>query len=147
MISANHETTERVRCLEAGADDFLMKPFDSSELTARIDAVIRRSTAGPPVVLRCGTIEMRVNERVVLCEGKKIELSQREFSLLEFLLRNKNQIVTRQRILQQVWGYDFPTETNIVDVYISYLRRSLGCREEKKWIHTIHGEGFLLAEE
>jgi DNA-binding response OmpR family regulator len=147
VISASSATAERVRCLDVGADDYLVKPFDSSELAARVAAVLRRTGTAEATVLTCGDIRMRVSDHIVTRGEERINLSQREFALLEFLLRNKNQIVTRQRVLQQVWGYDFATETNIVDVYISYLRRAIDAGTGKKRIHTIHGEGFLLSDD
>ena len=132
--------------LQKGADDYLVKPFDSSELLARISALLRRTGYSRHFNLKAADLEMDVAGRIVTRAGKRIELSPREFSLLEFLLRNKNQIVTRKRLIEHVWGYNFEVETNIVDVYISYLRNAIDKGFSKKIIHTIHGEGFILSE-
>jgi DNA-binding response OmpR family regulator len=131
IISARDTVKDRVNGLEIGADDYLTKPFDSSELLARIQAILRRS----------GTLRT-----TVMRGDKKINLTQTEFSLLEFFLRNKNTILTRRRIAEQVWGYKFETGTNIVDVYISYLRDSIDKEFPKKLIETIRGEGFMLKD-
>ncbi len=144
IISANDKTRDRVSCLNLGADDFIVKPFDSNELLARMAAVLRRVGHTELAILRAGTLVMDLIERRVSREGKAIDLSPREFTLLEFFLRNPNQIITRQRLLQEVWGYEFETETNIVDVYLSYLRKAVDGPFQKKMLHTVHGEGFIL---
>jgi DNA-binding response OmpR family regulator len=146
VISAASKLDDRIKGLQKGADDYLVKPFDSSELLARITALLRRTGYSRHFNLKAADLEMDVSGRVVTRAGKRIELSPREFSLLEFLLRNKNQIVTRKRLIEHVWGYNFEVETNIVDVYISYLRNAIDKGFSRKIIHTIHGEGFILSE-
>jgi two-component system copper resistance phosphate regulon response regulator CusR len=146
VISAADRVDDRVTALQLGADDYLVKPFDSTELLARIGAVLRRMGNSQVSVLKAADLVLNLVSRTAIRAGKQIPLSQKEFSLLEFFLRNKNRIITRDRLIEQVWGYTFDTETNIVDVYISYLRKAIDKGFSKKLIHTIHGEGFILSE-
>jgi|WetSurMetagenome_2_1015567.scaffolds.fasta_scaffold66330_2 DNA-binding response OmpR family regulator len=146
IISARDTVKDRVIGLEIGADDYLTKPFDSSELLARIQAILRRSGTLRTAVLKAHDLSMDMVNRSVMRGDKKIDLTQTEFSLLEFFLRNKNTILTRRRIAEQVWGYKFETGTNIVDVYVSYLRDSIDKEFQKKLIETIRGEGFMLRD-
>jgi DNA-binding response OmpR family regulator len=147
ILSARDKTHDRVLGLELGADDYLVKPFDSTELLARVSAVLRRSGAVRSSILQAGDLVLDTVQRTVQRGGKNISLSPREYTLLEFFVRNKNQILTRRRIAEQVWGYTFDTGTNIVDVYISYLRKAIDDGFSKKLIRTIHGEGFILTED
>jgi len=147
ILTARDKVEDRIAGLQAGADDYLVKPFDSGELLARIQAILRRSGHLQTSVLQAGDLVMDITKRTVSRDGEVIPLSPKEFALLEFLLRNKNQILTRNRILEQVWGYTFETGTNIVEVYISYLRDSIDKDYTKKLIKTIYGEGFLLQDE
>jgi DNA-binding response OmpR family regulator len=146
IISARDTVKDRVNGLEVGADDYLTKPFDSSELLARIQAILRRSGTLRTAILKAHDLSMDMVKRTVMRADKKIDLTQTEFSLLEFFLRNKNTILTRRRIAEQVWGYKFETGTNIVDVYVSYLRDSIDKEFQKKLIETIRGEGFMLKD-
>jgi DNA-binding response OmpR family regulator len=146
ILTALEGVDHRIEALKTGADDYLAKPFDSGELAARIEAVLRRSGFSRTAVLQAADLTMDVVRRTVVRAGEKIPLSEKEFSLLEFLLRNKNQILTRKRLIEQVWGYKFETGTNIVDVYISYLRNALDKGFSRKLIHTMHGEGFILID-
>jgi DNA-binding response OmpR family regulator len=146
IISARDTVKDRVNGLEIGADDYLTKPFDSSELLARIQAILRRSGTLRTAILKAQDLTMDMVHRTVMRNSKKISLTQTEFSLLEFFLRNKNTILTRRRIAEQVWGYKFETGTNIVDVYVSYLRDSIDKEFPKKLIETIRGEGFMLKD-
>lgn len=147
ILSARDKTHDRVVGLELGADDYLVKPFDSTELLARVTAVLRRTGVVRSSVLQAGDLVLDIVQRTVQRGGKNITLSPREYSLLEFFVRNKNQVLTRRRIAEQVWGYTFDTGTNIVDVYVSYLRKAVDDGFSKKLIRTIHGEGFILSEE
>ncbi len=146
IISARDTVKDRVIGLEIGADDYLTKPFDSSELLARIQAILRRSGTLRTAILKAHDLTMDMVKRTVSRGDKKIDLTQTEFALLEFFLRNKNTILTRRRIAEQVWGYKFETGTNIVDVYVSYLRDSIDEEFPIKLIETIRGEGFMLKD-
>lgn len=147
ILSARDKVEDRVQGLQLGADDYLPKPFDSGELLARIEAILRRSGTYRISILQAADLTMDVVQRTVYRGGKKIELSPREFALLEYFLRNKNQILTRKRLAEQVWGYTFDTGTNIVDVYVSYLRKAIDHGFSKKLIHTVLGEGFILKDD
>lgn len=144
FLTARDSLKDKVHGLEIGADDYISKPFDSSELVARMQAILRRSGTIRTSILQAADLTMDVITRVVTRNGQVITLTQTEFSLLEFFLRNKNAILTRRRIAEQVWGYKFETGTNIVDVYISYLRDSIDKNFSSRLIETIRGEGFML---
>ena len=146
IITARCKMEDRIKGFQLGSDDYLVKPFDSSELLARISAVLRRSGISHTSKLHADDLVVDIVNRTVVRNNKSIQLSPTEFKLLEFFLRNKNQILTRKRIAEQVWGYTFDTGTNIVDVYVSYLRKAIDERHSKKLIHTIHGEGFILMD-
>jgi DNA-binding response OmpR family regulator len=147
ILSARGDIDDRILGLELGADDYLVKPFDSAELVLRLQAILRRSGHARTSVLQAADLTMDVVKRQVVRGTQSIDLTKKEFSLLEFLLRNKNIILTRKRIAEEVWGYTFDTGTNIVDVYLSYLRDSVDKGFERKLIQTIRGEGFLLKDD
>ena len=144
FLTARDGLKDKIKGLDLGADDYITKPFDSSELLSRMQAILRRSGAIRVSILEAEDLAMDVVSRVVTRSGQIITLTQTEFALLEFFLRNKNVILTRRRIAEQVWGYKFDTGTNIVDVYISYLRDSIDKEFSPKLIETIRGEGFML---
>jgi DNA-binding response OmpR family regulator len=146
ILSARHKVDDRITSLHMGADDYLVKPFDSSELLARVNAILRRYSSNVPARLGINDLVMDPVTHKVTRSDKEIHLSPTEYCLLEFFLKNQNQLLTRQRIAEQVWGYTFDTGTNIVDVYVSYLRKAIDKNFKKKLIHTIHGEGFILSE-
>jgi two-component system copper resistance phosphate regulon response regulator CusR len=146
VISARETVKDKVDCLEIGADDYITKPFDSSELFARIQAILRRSGTIRTSILSAMDLTVDLVKRTVMRNGKKISLSQTEFALLEFFMRNKNTILTRRRIAEQVWGYKFEIGTNIVDVYVSYLRDAVDEEFPIKLIETIPGKGYMLKE-
>ncbi len=146
ILSARDRIQDRILGLETGADDYLVKPFDSSELLARMQAVLRRAGVLRTSILQADDLVMDIVKRTVRRADKIINLTQTEFSLLEFFLRNKNTILTRKRIAEQVWGYKFETGTNIVDVYISYLRDAIDKNFLTKLIETVRGEGFILKD-
>jgi DNA-binding response OmpR family regulator len=148
ILSGLNAVDDKVKGLKLGADDYLAKPFDMKELMARIEALLRRvPTAAEVVKLEIADLEMDLVGRKVLRGGKEIELSPKEFSLLEYLLRNKNKVVSRKQIAEDVWGHHFDAGTNFVDVYINYLRNSIDKSFEKKLIHTVYGQGFIIKEE
>jgi len=145
VLTARGELTSRVRGLEGGADDYLTKPFDLPELLARVHALVRRARfRHEEAVLHVGMLTLDPLARRVALEGKSIDLSPREFALLEFLMRNVNRTVSRSRIAEAVWNYHFDTETNVVDVYINYLRRKLGTPTDGTEIRTVRGVGYRL---
>lgn len=146
ILTARRQIEDRIQGLEIGADDYLVKPFDSGELLARIHAILRRSGIERTSILSAADLVFDVVKKTVRRNDKELKLSQRELALLEFFLKNKNQIITRKRIAQEVWGYTFETGTNIVDVYVSYLRRSINDGFEHKLIQTVYGQGFMLKD-
>jgi len=139
---------DKVKGLKLGADDYLAKPFDVKELVARIDALLRRVPAPQEIVkIAAADLEMDLVARKVVRAGAELLLSPREFSLLEYLMRNKNKIVTRKQIAEDVWGHKFDAGTNFVDVYINYLRKSVDKDFPVKLITTVYGQGFVLKDE
>ncbi|MGH3014483.1 MAG: response regulator transcription factor [Gaiellaceae bacterium] len=146
MLTARAEVSDRVSGLDAGADDYLAKPFALQELFARVRALLRRSGAGEADALRFADLELDPSTREVRRGGEDIELTRTEFSLLELLLRNPRQVLTRSLIFERVWGYDFGTGSNSLDVYIGYLRRKTETGGRPRLIHTVRGVGYALRE-
>lgn len=145
LLTARDELESRVRGLEGGADDYLTKPFDLPELLARVSALIRRShLRHQDTVLSVGDVSVDPLRRKVTKGGKVIDLSPREFALLEFLTRNAGRTVSRARIAEAVWNYHFDTETNVVDVYINYLRKKVAQDPFGVVIRTVRGVGYRL---
>ncbi len=145
LLTARDELESRVRGLEGGADDYLTKPFDLPELLARVSALIRRShLRHQDTVLSVGDVSVDPLRRRVTKGGKAIDLSPREFALLEFLARNAGRTVSRARIAEAVWNYHFDTETNVVDVYINYLRKKVAQGPLGVVIRTVRGVGYRL---
>lgn len=145
VISGLSSVDDRIRGLKAGGDDYLVKPFALGELSARIEALLRRVDMTRVTRLRFGVLEMDLVDRSVLREGVSIELLPREFKLLAYFMRRPGQIVTREMLLQDVWNYKFLPQTNVVNVHIGNLRRKLG--EGRKFIVSLRGEGFKLNED
>jgi two-component system, OmpR family, copper resistance phosphate regulon response regulator CusR len=146
-LSEHHKDADRVRALEQGANDFLTKPFDEAELCARVKTVLWRMGISTSPVLQARDLTMDLNRRVVRRSSKTVNLTRTEFSLLELLLRNKNVILPRNYIREKVWGAKFEEGTNIVDVYINYLRTSIDKEFTPRLIHTVRGKGFMLRED
>lgn len=149
VLSALGSTDERVRGLKSGSDDYLGKPFAFSELLARVEALQRRGPSGTqPVVtsLRCADLSMDLLARRVERAGVRIDLQPREFRLLELLLRNKGQVVTRTMMLEEVWDYHFDPGTNVIDVHISRLRKKIDEGDRLPLLHTVRGVGYMLSE-
>ena len=145
MLTAKDEVESRVRGLEVGADDYLTKPFDLSELLARVHALIRRSELRhKDATLSVGSLTLDPLTRHVTQGGRRVDLSAREFALLEFLMRNAGRTVSRSRIAAAVWNYQFDPETNVVDVYVNYLRKKLFVGRRTTPIHTVRGTGYRL---
>jgi two-component system response regulator MprA len=152
VLTARDAVSDRVAGLDAGADDYLPKPFALEELLARLRALLRRRTAddiaaaagAPP--LRFADLSLDPETREVTRGDRPISLTRTEFSLLELLLANPRRVLSRDRILEQVWGYDFPTTGNALEVYIGYLRRKTEADGEPRLIHTVRGVGYVLRE-
>jgi two-component system response regulator PrrA len=144
VLSARDEVQDRVAGLEAGADDYVIKPFDLEELVARLRALLRRVPSAAGEVIRIGEVVIDPSQRRVTRAGREVELTRREFELLEELARHRNVVLSRQQLLERVWGYDFEVEGNVVDVFIGYLRRKLEAGGESRMIHTVRGVGFVL---
>jgi len=144
-LTAKGEQEDIVQGLELGADDYLVKPFSFAELQARVTAVIRRGQKDADMTrLAVGDLTLDLLSRTVSRNEKLIELSGKEFLLLEYLMRNAGQILTRTMILEQVWGYNFDTASNVIDVHINHLRRKIDSDLPNKLIHTIKGVGYVL---
>ena len=143
ILSARDETTDRIQGLELGADDYLVKPFEFGELLARVRAVLRRRQPDLTRVVRAGELSIDTATREVRLGERLIELSVREFDLLHFLTLNADQVLPRQRILDEVWGYNFFGDENNVEVYIRYLRQKLGDLHHQR-IQTVRGVGYRL---
>jgi len=147
ILTAKTSIEDRVEGLNAGADDYLLKPFSFRELTARINALFRRSQETLPPTLKVLDLELDPAKHAVRRDGRKIDLSAKEFAILEYLLRHKNQAVTRTMILEHVWDYNFDPASNIVDVFVNHLRKKVDTQKEKNLIQTIHGVGFKLSDD
>jgi two-component system response regulator MprA len=146
MLTARAEVENRVAGLDAGADDYVPKPFALAELLARLRALLRRTTNGTGEALRFAGLELDPGTREVRRAGAPIELTRTEFSLLELFLRNPRQVLTRSIIFERVWGYDFGLGSNSLDVYIGYLRRKTEADGQPRLIQTIRGVGYALRE-
>ena len=141
ILSARDEVEDRVAGLQAGADDYLVKPFAMQELVARLHALLRRCPPAPRDVLSAGDLRLDPAARTVARGDRPVDLTRREFALLETLMRNANVVLSRDQLLELVWGYDWAADGNVVDVFVGYLRRKLG---EPRNIHTVRGVGFVL---
>jgi two-component system response regulator MprA len=146
MLTARDSVTDRVAGLDAGADDYLVKPFALEELFARLRALLRRSPTGGST-LRFGDLSLDTGTRDVLRGERRIDLTRTEFLLLELFLRNPRQVLTRSLIFERVWGYDFGPASNSLEVYVGYLRRKLEDGGEPRLIHTVRGVGYALRDE
>jgi len=144
VISALSSVDERINGLKAGGDDYLIKPFDIRELTARVEALMRRGGDPRQTRLQVGPLEMDLVDRTTHCDGKPIDLLPREFALLEYFMRRPGQIVTRAMLLEDVWNFKFMAETNVVDVQIGNLRRKLDPTGVRRFIVNIRAVGFKL---
>jgi DNA-binding response OmpR family regulator len=144
MLTARDALEARVTGLDAGADDYLVKPFERQELLARMRALLRRRPPRGSAPLRVGDLSLNPDTHEVRRSERDIELTQREFELLEYLMRNERIVISRQRLLDEVWGYDPFSTTNTIEVFVSNLRRKLEAAEEPRLLHTIRGAGYVL---
>jgi DNA-binding response OmpR family regulator len=147
VLTALDSTNDKVRALDHGADDYLVKPFASAELAARVRALLRRSKGETTTELAYADVKMDLVKHRVTRGENDVELTNREFALLEYFLRNPEQVLTRAMLVQQVWGYQFDPMTNLVDVYINYLRTKIDMDGPIKLIHTVRGVGYALSRE
>jgi DNA-binding response OmpR family regulator len=145
LLTALDTVQDRVLGLDAGADDYLIKPFDFTELLARLRALLRRPPLQTDVVLQVGNLEMDTVQRLVRRGDRMIELSPREFSLLEYLMRHPHQVLSRTQIAQHVWSFDFYGDFKVIDVYIGYLRRKIDRNETTSLIQTVRGVGYRIS--
>jgi two-component system response regulator MprA len=146
MLTARDAVNDRVQGLDAGADDYLVKPFALAELLARLRALLRRQSGEAGEVLRFGDLELDLGTREAHRGTRAFSLTRIEFDLLELFLRHPRQVLTRDLILERVWGYDFDSGTNSLAVYVGYLRRKTEEGNEKRYIHTVRGVGYVLRE-
>jgi two-component system response regulator MprA len=146
MLTARAELEDRVAGLDSGADDYMVKPFERQELLARIRALLRRRPPRGAASLNVGDLMLNPDTREVRRGEREIELTNREFELLEYLMRNERLVVSRERLLDEVWGYDPMAATNTIDVFISNLRRKLEAGSEPRLLHTKRGAGYVLKE-
>ncbi len=146
MLTARDEVKDRVVGLETGADDYLVKPFSFEELLARVHALLRRRAAPAGEVLRFADLELDVDAREAQRGGRVIELTTTEFNLLLLFMRHPRKVLTRDVIMEHVWSYDFEGESNVLEVYVRYLRSKLEVGDGSRLIHTVRGAGYVLKE-
>jgi two-component system OmpR family response regulator/two-component system copper resistance phosphate regulon response regulator CusR len=144
VLTALGEVGERVDGLKGGADDYVVKPFEFAELMARVEAVCRRSSPRPEMVLRSGQLALNLSTRRAERADREIDLTPTEFSLLELLMRHAGQVVTRKMLCEHLWGFDWNGTTNVIEVHINHLRRKLGSDDEGPQIRTVRGRGYAL---
>ena len=145
MLTARSATEDIVQGLDHGADDYLTKPFAFNELLARIRSLLRRDRR-TQTVLKVGDLQLNTMTRKASRMGRLIELTAREYALLEFLMRNPQKLLTRQQLAKEIWGFDFDPGTNIIDVYINHLRKKIDQTIEKRLLHTVRGRGYYISE-
>ena len=144
MLTARDSITDKVAGLDLGADDYLTKPFAFEEFLARVRALLRRRDTDRAPVLRLDDLTVDPATRKVARGERRIELTARQYALLEYFLRNAGRILTRQMIAQHVWGLDFDAESNVIDVYVGYLRRKIERDRERRLLHTVRGAGYVM---
>lgn len=146
IMTARDAVSDKIKGLDLGADDYVLKPVDSQELIARVKALIRRNSKKPLPVLNIGDLEIDTQTRRVVRAGAEIDLPSKEFAVLELLARHSDEVVTRSMLMEHIWGSDFETFSNVVDVYIRNLRKKIDAGSQKKLIHTIRGGGYSLSD-
>jgi len=147
LLTVRATIEDKVLGLDAGADDYLTKPFAFQELVARVRALLRRRTEGGPAVLQFADLTLDPARHAAFRGSQKIDLTAKEFALLDYFMRNPGRVLTRTMIIEHVWDYDFDTGTNVVDVYVNYLRKKIDSDREPKLIHTIRGVGYVMKAE
>ncbi len=147
LLTVRATIEDKVLGLDAGADDYLTKPFAFQELVARVRALLRRRAGADPAILQVADLTLDPARRTVSRGGERIELTAREFALLDYFMRNPGRVLTRAMIAEHVWDYTFDTTTNIIDVYINYLRKKIDTGREAKLLHTVRGVGYVLKAE
>jgi two-component system, OmpR family, copper resistance phosphate regulon response regulator CusR len=146
LLTVRATIEDKVLGLDSGADDYLTKPFIFKELLARVRALLRRRTTESPPVMKVADLVLDPVSRTVTRGGGPVALTAKEFALLEYLMRNAGRVLTRTMIVDRVWNYDFDSETNVVDVYVNYLRKKVDAGHDVKLIHTIRGVGYVMKE-
>jgi heavy metal response regulator len=147
LLTVRAAIEDKVLGLDSGADDYLTKPFAFEELLARIRALLRRRAEGEGAILRIADLTLDPARRVVHRGDEPIELTAREYSLLEYFMRNPGRVLTRTMIAERVWGHDFDSMTNVIDVYVNYLRKKIDAQRERELFHTVRGVGYVLRAE
>ena len=147
MLTAKDAVGDRVMGLDAGADDYLVKPFAFDELLARMRALLRRAAPSSPEVLKFSDLTLDTGTRQAFRGERALELTAKEYELLELFMRHPRQVMTREVIFDRVWGYDFGGESNIIEVYVRYLRQKTEAANEKRLVHTVRGVGYVLRED
>ena len=147
LLTVRATIEDKVLGLDAGADDYLTKPFAFQELVARVRALLRRRAGADPAILEVADLTLDPARRTVSRGGERIELTAREFALLDYFMRNPGRVLTRAMIAEHVWDYTFDTTTNVIDVYVNYLRKKIDAGREPKLLHTARGVGYVLRAE
>lgn len=144
ILSGEQEADVKVKCLRVGADDFLTKPFNTEELIARLEAIQRRTESSGDQILTCGELKVDLLKREFMINTEKVQLTNNEFNLLVYFIRNKNKVITQEELAEKVWDIHFDTQTNYINVYISYLRKKIREHSETDYIETIRKKGFTF---
>ncbi len=144
ILSGEQETDVKVKCLKVGADDYLTKPFNTEELIARLEAIKRRSEASGDQIINCGELKVNLLRREFHINSDKVQLTNNEFNLLVYFLKNRNRIITQEELAEKVWDIHFDTQTNYINVYISYLRKKIREYTETDYIETVRKKGFTF---
>ncbi|MDZ7756038.1 response regulator transcription factor [Rhodohalobacter sp.] len=144
ILSGEQETDVKVKCLKVGADDYLTKPFNTEELIARMDAIKRRSESSGDQQLVCGELKVDMLKREVTVNGEKTSLTNNEFNLLVYFMKNRNRVISQEELAEKVWDIHFDTQTNYINVYISYLRKKIREHTDVDYVETIRKKGFLF---
>jgi two-component system, OmpR family, copper resistance phosphate regulon response regulator CusR len=147
LLTVRATIEDKVLGLDSGADDYLTKPFAFQELVARVRALLRRRAETEPPLLQTADLTLDPAKRLISRGGQKIELTSKEYALLEYFMHNPGRVLTRAMITEHVWNYDFDTTTNVIDVYVNYLRKKIDSGREPKLIHTVRGVGYVLKAE